>query len=244
MLAGLYSAATAMAGTALNQDIVAENLANANVPGYRRRSMAASTFQGTLEQAAGADSDNRLWGTRVSAVYDDPAPGPLEATGNPLDIAAIGNTFFVLDGPNGPVYTRNGTFRLNREGQLESSSGLKVRGEGGAITIPPETSKINITRDGSVTADGEQVGQLALVQIPSLAGMRRVGTTLFEGEVAGGGKPEPGEALCEQGFREGSNVQVVQEMVAMITGMRHYEAAQRALRGLSDALGNNTRPES
>jgi flagellar basal body rod protein FlgG len=228
-----------MSGAALAQDVIAENLANVNVPGYRRRAVTFQSFEGSLDEAAG---DGNLLGSRVTGIYDDANPGPTQATGNPLDLVASGNTYFVLDGPEGPVYTRNGVFRLNAEGQLESASGLKVKGEGGVITIPPETSKITISRDGTVTADGTEVGQLRLVQIRNLAGMQRVGTTLFSGPANLAETAEPGTALVEQGYREGSNVQVVQEMVSMILGMRHYEAAQRAMRGLADSVGLSTRP--
>lgn len=241
MIQGLYSAATAMNCAAQVQDLLAENLAHANVPGYRRRAASIETFEGTLNQATTGQPNLR--GSQLSASYDDFGPGPVESTGNPLDLAANGDTFFVLDGPTGPVYTRNGVFHLNAEGQLESSGGLRVRGEGGAIAIPPEADKITFTRDGVISANGEEVGRLQLVQIPSSAGMRRVGTTLFEGK-SPSSQAEPGADLIAQGYREGSNVQVVQEMVLMMAGLRHYEASQRALRGLAEAVGLNTRPQA
>jgi len=240
MLRGLYSSATVMSGAALAQDVIAENLAHANVPGYRRRSVSFESFEGPLADAA--SDDPALLGSRVTGIYDHDEPGPTEATGNPLDLVASGNTYFVLDGPEGPVYTRNGVFRLNAEGQLEGMSGLKVKGEGGALTIPQEASDIKISRDGTVFADGNEVGQMRLVQIRSLNRMQRVGTTLYTGPASLAEAPEPGVPLVEQGYREGSNVQVVQEMVSMILGLRHYEAAQRALRGLAEAVGLTTRP--
>jgi flagellar basal body rod protein FlgG len=243
MISGLYGAATAMVGIGQAQDVHAENLAHANVPGYRRRGVATESFEQALYDTEVGEAGDRLWGSEMSTVYDDFTPGPVQATGNPLDLAPVGDTFFVLEGTSGPAYTRNGSFRLNAEGELESVSGLRVQGDGGPIAIPPETVQIVFSRDGAVLADGVEVGRLQLVQLPNPEGMSRVGTTLFEGGSVPPGSNTPGVPRIEQGFREGSNVQVVQEMVAMINGQRHYEAAQRVLRGIAETISLRTRPQ-
>ncbi len=87
-------------------------------------------------------------------------PGALERTGNPLDLAATGDAFFVVNGPNGPLLTRNGALQLNQAGELQTTSGLNLRGEGGAITIPPDTRQIVINEEGTVFADGAQIGHI------------------------------------------------------------------------------------
>ena len=230
MLRGLYSAASAMEVTSRNQEIVAENLAHAVTPGYRRQGHIFEVVnQGINDNTPPRDlSDPRTFSHFES--------GPMQQTGNPFDLAIVGNGFFVLDGPNGPVYTRNGAFGLSPTGALVSHGGqFRVSG----VNLPPTASRISIGVDGTVTADGANVGQVQVATFARPEALRRVGTTLFQGD--GPQSPPPGTVRVEQGFREGSNVQPVQEMVAMMLGLRHYEAAEKAMRALSDAIAQNTR---
>jgi flagellar basal-body rod protein FlgF len=240
MISGLYSAASALNAASMNQDLLAENLANANVPGYRRSGLTFEAVQAEMAQGGGPASPS-MRGTTTAANYTNFDPGPMQYTGNPLDVALSGNVYFVLDGPNGPVYTRNGTFQNNARGQLQSASGLPVRSTGGAITIPPATAQVQVTKDGVVKADNVEIGRLQLAEFQDPSGLQRVGTTLFAGPQ--GSAPRPGTFSVEQGYREGSNVQVVNEMVNMLTGMRSYEAAERAMRVISDAVSLTTKPQ-
>ncbi len=243
MIRGLYSAASGMDAAIQNQDVTAENLAHANVPGYRRRGVSFETFETAL-QNAGLFDERLLTGVQPSVVYDNFDPGPAQFTGNPFDLLPTGNTFFTLDGPNGPLLTRNGAFELNERKELQSKNGLRVLGEGGTITVPDDATRVDFARDGGVLADGVEIGRLQLTAIPSPIGLRRVGTTFFEGGTSRQGVPEPGTVGVEAGFIEGSNVQVVKEMVSMIAGLRHFEAAQRAFRAISEAISLNTRPQA
>lgn len=251
MIRGFYSAASGLTAFSLLQDVTAENLAHQPVPGYKQAGVAFQEFETVLQAAQGAENNSQLAGKANGELLGNlPAqaffnfdPGPLQFTGNPLDLAVTGTTFFVLDSPAGPVFTRNGSFRLNAAGELENGGGLRVRGEGGAITIPTGTSKITVTGDGFVQADGQQVGRLQLERIDSPAGLTRAGPSLFTGRQPQN-QPDPGTFSVEQGFLEGSNVNVVTEMVQMIANLRFYDAAQRALRTLSEALALNTRPEA
>ncbi len=242
MMRGMYDAATALSEALVNQEVAAANLANSTTAGYRSQGYAFGTFAATLDQALGGIPTDTQGGRPLSGIYTNFDPGPFQNTGNPLDLAISGDGFFVLDGPGGQLYTRNGTFQLNGEGQLQSKSGLPVRGEGGPIVIPPNTARITVGPDGTVLADFNQVGRLQLARVanPRLV-LRRVGDTLFQGP-----PPPPqldlGDVRVEQGFREGSNVQVVRQMVQMLSGMRYYEASERALRTLSESAAQNTRP--
>ncbi len=245
MLRGLYSAATGMDVASTAQDAIAENIAHADVPGYRRRGVAVETFEDALlAQTPSPAAERELWGARVSTVYNDFTPGPVQKTDNPLDVAASPDTFFVVDGPNGPVFTKNGTFLLTSQGELVASNGFRVRGEGGRIQVPTDTVRIDITADGGVLADGQEVGRLQLSTFPNPFGLTRVGTTLFQGGGIQRNANQPGQLLVQQGFREASNVQVATEMTAMIQGLRHFEACQRALRALAEAVAQNTRPQA
>jgi flagellar basal body rod protein FlgG len=246
MISGLYSASTALEAARVNQEIVADNLANVSTPGFRRHGLV---FEAVQQQALQNTSGSTGSGTRSAGQYNSFTAGPLQHTGNPFDLALSGSdgSFFVLDGPAGPVYTRNGVFQINSVGQLQSASGMPVRGEGGRITLPQGTSSVTIGSDGTVYANSLgnslAVGKLQIAQFPQPGNvLARVGTTLFSGPPARQSQNAPNYRV-EQGYREGSNVQVVNEMVSMITGMRYYEAAERALRALGEAVSQNTKPQ-
>src|SRR5947209_17929464 len=115
MIRGMYSAASALDTAATNQELVAENLAQATAPGYRRQGLLFAAYSplGTSEPGA------QLQDVRSPGSFTQFEPGGLQQTGNPLDLAVSGNAFFVLDGPNGPLYTRNGVFEMNGQGQLQ-----------------------------------------------------------------------------------------------------------------------------
>jgi flagellar basal body rod protein FlgG len=243
MLRGLYSATTALLAADDNHEVVAQNLAHADVPGYRRQGASFTTFAQALAQVDPNRtlSEEDLYGTAASRFYTNFDTGPMQVTGNPLDVAANGDSFFVIQGPDGPLYTRNGSFTLNNQGQLLTKDGRTVSGTAGPITIPPNASNIVVATDGTVSADGVPLGQLRLARFPDPTVLERVGTTLFRAPP--GVQPQAGTGTVLQGYREGSNVQVVTEMVSMIAGMRHFQASQRALRALSESLQLSTRPQ-
>jgi flagellar basal-body rod protein FlgF len=247
MIRGLYSAATGIEGATRSQEVAAENLANANVPGYRRVGLAFETFDqalGTAQAASGSTGgSDSLLGVRPAEVFTVFEPGAVQQTGDPLDVVATGNAFFVVDGPNGPLLTRNGTFTLNAQNQLQTAGGMTIRGQGGAIVIPPDTINIAINLEGVVYADGAQVDRLQIAQVPNPETLERAGTTVFQGPLPRS-EPEPGSIRIEQGYREASNVQVVGEMIALLSSLRLLEASDRALRSLSDITSLVTRPQT
>jgi len=236
MINGLYNSASALQAAQANHEVIAENIAHATTPGYRR--------QGVVFQVTGDDtpamglSSGGVKSDRQYMAYDT---GPIQHTGNPLDLALAGNAFFSVQGPNGTVYTRNGSMRLTANGQLQTHGGLPVLTNSGPVTIPPTTVRVEVSADGTIFADGNSLGKLRLVSFPNAEGVRRVGPTLYDNPQAQ--DVQPGAYRVEQGYREGSNVQVVQEMVTMMLGMRHYEASEKAMRMLTDAIGLNTKPK-
>jgi flagellar basal body rod protein FlgG len=240
MIRGLYSAASALNAATMNQELVAENLANVNMPGYRRSGLLFESLLPASTQPTSTASDN-LGGIQSAKSFTNFETGPIQHTGNPLDLALSSNVYFVIDGPDGPVYTRNGSFQRGPQGDLQTVSGLPVRSNGGKLTIPAEAAQINITKEGVVKADENEVGRLQLAEFKDPSGLQRVGSTLFEGPQ--GPAPAPGTYTVDQGYREGSNVKVVNEMVSMLTGMRFYEAAERAIRALGDVVSLSTKPQ-
>jgi flagellar basal body rod protein FlgG len=230
-----------MESASRNQEIVAENLTHAVTPGYRRQAL---TFEVPDYSANADDRGTRNAGRGGSpGAFTHYESGPIEQTQNPLDVALVGDAFFVVEGPNGPLYTRNGGFELNAAGQLQTrGGGYRVRGRGGPITLPTNATQIAISTEGTISANGVEVGRLDFATFARPDTLRRVGGTLFEG--GGPETPPPGTVRVEQGYREGSNVQPVQEMVSMMLGMRFYEAAEKAMRAISDAVAQNTRTQS
>ncbi len=265
MLRGLYAAASGLDANLANQEAFADNIAHANVTGYRREGVVFETFEPVLARATAATpgvsilaqgprnappppppvpgGGGELWGTRPSFVFTDFTPGPLTNTGNPLDVAATDQTtWFVVDGPNGPLLTRNGQFALDDRNRLITRSGLLVRGQAGQILVPPQTASLSIGPEGRIVADGVGIDSLLLANVGDPTQMVRVGDTLFQGPVPNG-PPLPGTVHVVQGYLEQPNQQIVNDMVGMINGLRHYEAAQRSLRALSEAVALNTRPQ-
>lgn len=263
MLRGMYAAGSGLEAGLINQEVIAENLAHSNVPGYRRRGTVFETFESYLPLPPGAVAapqlaqgpfgnvpqpalvpgpGGQLWGTRPSFVYTDFTPGPLSFTGNPFDVAAVDTTFFVVDGPNGPLLTRNGSFMLSDRNELITRTGLRVQGEGGRIFIPTDARIVTFGREGDVIVDGVRIGRIQLVNVPNPTALVRVGNSLFQGPAATG-QPLPGTVRIEQGYLEQGNANCVTDMVTMMSGLRHYEAAQRALLALSEAVAQDTRPQ-
>lgn len=204
-------------------DLIAHNLANVSTPGFKRRyndfSKSLAEQQKSLEKGS-SDSVN------PSKTAIDFTQGNFLETGRELDVALCGKGFFVIETPEGPLYTRNGMFRLNENNQIVDLSGRIVAGQSGPITIPPSVglSQISITVDGNISGAGIPIGQLKLVDFPDKEHkLTPVGLNCFK--APRNLDPETAEnMIVKQGFQEGSNVQMMEEMVDMIMVSRLYEA--------------------
>lgn len=248
MLRGLYSATSALDASMQRQEAVAQNLANASVPGYRKRNLTFETFDRVVNQSQQETGD--IVGTSQSKEYYDFTPGSIQFTGNPLDLALQGDGFFVLDGPNGPLYTRNGTFRVTPQGQVLSRGGnYPLLSTLGQVQVPPGTIDLSITSDGLITADGAAAGQVRRVRFQNPSELLAAGPTLFKTPpvnpdgTGGAGLQESTEGVI-QGARESSNVNPAQAIVDMILGTRYFEASQRVLRAMAESIQLNTRPQT
>ncbi len=240
MIRGMYSAASALVVASEQQEVTAYNLANATSPGYRERGLVFETFDRTLGRATEPTGD--IVGAKTAQAYHDFRPGALQQTGHPSDLALSDpDRVFVLAGPNGPVYTRNGTFLRTAQGQLVSPGGYPLQGENGPVNFPANANQITVAGDGSVTADGAPAGNVRLVRFTNPGQLTAAGPTLYTAPPNAGLTNAPGRVL--QGYREGSNVQPADAMVRLIIGARYYDAAQRSLRAISESLQLNTRPQ-
>jgi flagellar basal-body rod protein FlgF len=229
VIRGLYSAAGGMQANSVQQDVTAHNLSHAMKPGYRREVLRFDAV-GSHDDIVGPSS----------SLHTDFSSGTLEQTGGTLDFALNGPGFFAVQGPSGPLYTRNGVFQLNVQGQIVTPDGLAVQGASGPIALPQEASSIEILGDGTLIADGNEIDKLRVVAFQNPDDLQRVGSTYFQAPPDS--IPSAIQTEVRQGYREISNTSVVHEMVQMISGVRLFEATQRALRQLSDTIGLNTRP--
>jgi flagellar basal body rod protein FlgG len=239
MIRGMYSAATALVAASEQQEVTAYNLANATAPGYRERGLVFETFDRVLGRTAEPTGD--ITGVRTLEAYHDFRPGPVQQTGQPFDLAlGDADRFFVLSGPNGPIFTRNGTFLRTAQGQLVSPGGYPLQTETGTLTFPPNSTQVTIAGDGSVVADGQPLGTVRMVRFTNPRQLTAAGPTLYSAPPAAGLTAAPGRII--QGAREGSNVQPADAMVRLLIGSRYYDAAQRALRAISESIQLNTKP--
>lgn len=251
----LRTAATGLAAQQRFVEIIAHNLANVNTTGFKR---VRPEFQDLLYErlrTLGTTASHEVMesihevqigsGTELVATTRSFAQGDLQPTNNPLDLAINGDGFFVLRRPDGAMlYTRDGSFRLDREGRIVSSHGYIVEP---GIVVPEDTAELRISRDGVVTAvlaggAGEQVlGQLQLARFINPAGLRAVGENLYAETVASGAPvlEIPGQGSAGEIFQahlESSNVELVEEMVNLIMAQRAYELNAKSIRTADELL--------
>jgi len=227
MIKALHSSGQAMLVQQRRHELIANNLANANTPGFQK--LISRVEQAPLAAVPGQTA--RSAGLSVSALTST-AQGPLESTGNALDVALMGEGYFLVETPDGPRLTRDGGFALGPDGELLHSSGHPVLADGGSLRIDGQPS---ILPDGSLLDSGRAAGRLSIVRPLAGTELRRGGDNLLE--APGGYEEVPLEEVSVQaGRREGSNVEPLEEMVAMIRAFRSYEMAQKAAQAADELL--------
>lgn len=241
-------AATGMLAQQTNVDVIANNIANANTTGFKsgRAAFQDLIYQTVEREGALVDGDGTArpvgtdigLGAKISGVVRLNSQGGLMSTENQLDLAIDGRGLFILNRPDGSqVYTRDGSFRLNSEGQLVSMTGYEVEP---AIVVPELTRQIEISQNGIVTAYVEneptpvELGQLTLATFINEAGMRPIGDNLLEQTTASGEPTQsnPGDegvGVLHQGYLENSNVNIIQQITDLISAQRAYEMNSKAI---------------
>lgn len=256
MIRALYSSATGMKAQELLLDVTANNLANVNTNGFKRSQVDfADLIYATLrragtEVATGRQSPTGLQvgsGVRPVGTTKLFRPGSLEQTGNPFDVAIEGDGFFKIQMPNGEFrYTRDGAFRRDSTGQLVTGDGFIVDG---GITVADGVTDINIGADGTVSGfqSGQltQLGQILVVRFPNPEGLSSEGSNLYSATPSSGAEVagvagENGLGMLRQSFLERSNVEVVTELIGLITAQRAYEINSRAIRAGDEMLSTST----
>ncbi|WP_079432709.1 flagellar basal-body rod protein FlgF [Zoogloea sp. LCSB751] len=225
----IYTAMTGASSTMGQEASVSHNLANATSTG----------FKAELHRLRAVPVQNALLPTRAfvvdASVSDDLASGPLQSTGRGLDMAVQGKGWFAVQLPDGTeAYTRNGSFEVSPNGILQTRNGLPVLGNGGPITIPPDV-EVQLGADGTLSTvqrsgsrnNTSAVDQLKLVNPPE-QDLQRGADGLFR--LANGAQAPADPAVkVASGYLEGSNVNVVEQMVSMISLSRQYEMQTKLL---------------
>jgi flagellar basal-body rod protein FlgG len=175
-------------------------------------------------------ADSTFVGTYDSQI--DFSEGPIAESGNKLDLALQGDGFFVIETAQGDRYTRNGQFTLDATGKLVTQDGTTVAGEDGDIIVNGQ--QIAIASDGSVFVNNASAGKLKIVRFATKQYLRPVGSSLFENVNPLDEELPADDCTVKQGFHEGSNVEVLKEMIDMIACTRAYEAYGKVQQAFSD----------
>ena len=205
-------------------ELLANNVANASTGGYK----ADREFYSLYAAPEAWDPESSSTMPVIERPWTDLSQGVIHATGNPLDVALSGSGYFSVTAPNGPLYTRNGSFHLAADGRLLSSEGHPVRGTGGAAITLQTSSPVEILKDGSVRQDGAVVGQLDVADFPGAAGLAKQGASYFR-VVDPAVRPSPAGASVEQGKLEASNTGSAEAAVRLVSVMRQFEMLQKAV---------------
>lgn len=215
----LYIALSKQMAVRTNMNIIANNVANMNTPGYRGQNMI---FEEYLTDPRG--NDDALSFVYDYGQYDVTKPGPTTETGNSLDVALSGPGFFGVNGPQGQAYTRAGNFEMRADGTLVTNAGFAIQGDGGGeITIPAGTEYITIAEDGRISNQDGEIGKLKVVEFENLQQLTATGNNLYTTDAA---ERESEFTKTKQGYLEGSNVNPVVEMTRMIEVSRSYTSIQ------------------
>lgn len=238
MIRGLYSAASGMMAEAERTDVISNNLANANTPGFKKDIAVTKDFADILIQRVNDGADAPIIGSMGTGVMVDEVAtsytaGTVRNTGNDFDLAIEGRGFFTVETPQGVRYTRNGTFAKSTQGELVTSDGYRVVGENGPIII--NGSKMSVSGDGRVLVDNLEVGKLRMRDFADEKQLRKEGSSLVIAPNDQQGQPVTGSV--RQGALEISNVNVIGEMVNLITNYRSYEINGKVVQSHDQLLG-------
>lgn len=206
-------------------DMLANNLSNTSTSGFKADREFYSTYVAP-ELAAQSDTEGAM--PVVQKPWTDFSQGTLLNTGNATDLALSGSGFFSVNGPHGPLYTRNGNFRFSADGTLVSAEGYPVRMTNGDTLQTNSSSPIQVTGDGQISQNGNVIGQLELTEFKDQTQLNKAGGSYFSSPGAkSGASPATGVAV-NQGQLESSNAQPAESAVRMISLLRNFEMLQKA----------------
>lgn len=254
MVKGLYTAYTGMVNEQKRLDVLSNNLANADTNGYKKEGTTSQTFADELAIKIKDTSDFGLakrlgtmsMGVHIGETYTDYDAGNFRVTDNKTDFALAGNGFFAISytdkaGNSSVKYTRDGAFVVNTEGYLVTKDGdfvlntndARSGNVNGRIRLDP-TEPITVDELGNIFQEDEQVGNIGFVDFEDYDYLAKFGENMYD--LVDGGTIIESDAKVEQGLIESSNVNVVSEMVNMITISRAYQAGQKVINAIDETL--------
>jgi flagellar basal-body rod protein FlgF len=218
-------------------DVIANNLANVSTPGFKREAAKFEEYLAKTRPAEGQTGMQSVAFVKDAGISRDSSQGNMEQTGATYDLALAGRGFFQVQTPQGMRYTRDGHFSLDANGNMVTSEGYQVQGDGGAITITPTDGEISISTDGMISSVvhgvGNQLGRMKVVDFADPDAMTKTGANLYETSQAA---TTPDKINIRQGMLESSNVQPVIEISHMIEVMRAYEATATLSKSQEDLM--------
>jgi len=250
----MHIARTGLDAQDMRMRVVSNNLANVNTTGFKRDRASFQTLAYQVVTAPGAASTsstqyatgiNLGTGVRIQGTSRIETQGSLQTTGNALDMALDGDGFFQIQMPDGTLgYTRAGNFSRSPQGMLITSEGYQVMP---GITVPEGATSITVGTDGTVSAtlqgqaEASQIGQIQIASFANPAGLQASGDNYLiessaSGAVSMGNAGEEGRGRIRQGMLEGSNVNVVEELVDMIETQRAYEVNSKMISATDEML--------
>jgi flagellar basal-body rod protein FlgF len=217
-----------------SMDVIANNIANASTPGYRREEQTFREYVAQLPPEEGNSTPQTLTFVQDGGVVRDMSEGPLRSTGSPLDLAIHGKGFFVVQTANGERYTRNGHFQLDQSGQIVDDNGDALQGDGGAITInATDDGEVHVGADGTLSGHKGQIGKLRMAAFADETTLSKEGASLYSSTAT---PTQASAAEIRQGMLEESNVQPVVEISKMVETMRAYQATATMNQSQEDLL--------
>ena len=247
MVKGLYTAYTGLINEQNRMDVLTNNLANADTNGYKKEGATSQSFNDVLaykikDTSESSNLAKKLGtmnlGVKIGENYTDYSQGSYRVTDNNFDIAISGTGFFSVEFTNKAdetttKYTRDGAFTLNKDGYLVTKDGDFVLGTNGKIKLNP-LKDINVDSQGNIAQDGKTVAKLKITDFEDYNYLEHYGENYYQ--PVDGAKTKIADASIQSGYLETSNVQVVQEMVEMITTSRAYESNQKMIQTFDSTL--------
>lgn len=254
MVKGLYTAFTGMVNEQKRLDVISNNLANADTNGYKREGATSQTFadelairiKDTSYYGMAKKLGTMSMGVHIGETYTDYSQGNYKVTDNNTDFAINGDGFFAISytdkaGNTSVKYTRDGAFIVNSQGYLVTKDGDFVLNQNGATNTDPNSRiqvnpnlPITVTSDGSIYQNDVLVGNIGLIDFEDYNYIAKFGENLYD--IVDGATLVESEATIDQGCIEASNVNVVSEMVEMITISRAYQAGQKVINAVDETL--------
>jgi flagellar basal-body rod protein FlgF len=204
-----------------SMDVIANNLANADTPAFKRETATFQEFVANVQPAEGEKGRQQVSFVKDAGDARDLTQGHATKTSAPLDLAINGPGYFSIQTAGGTRYTRDGHFTMDGAGRIVTEGGDALQGDGGDVTIAPEDGDIHIAEDGTISGVKGQIGKVKLVSFANESALRKEGASLYSTDQQTQDVEKPS---IHQGMLESSNVQPVIEISSMIQVMRAYQA--------------------